>query len=91
MAGDGALPVYHIGHAAPPQVDAADNVVERVVFIYAHHNELYTIALYGLDGRLMQGLDAAPESLDSGFSCRIYIRPSHKRPSRPTPSPAFPL
>ena len=37
VAGDGALPVYHIGHAALPQVDAADNVVERVVFIYAHH------------------------------------------------------
>ncbi len=29
--------------------------------------ELYTIALYDLDGRLVQGIDGAPASLDSGF------------------------
>lgn len=29
--------------------------------------ELYTIALYDLEGRLVQGIDGAPESLDSDF------------------------
>ena len=29
--------------------------------------ELHTIALYGLDGRLIQGIDGAPENLDSRF------------------------
>lgn len=29
--------------------------------------ELYTIALYDLDGRLVQGIDGAPENLDGGF------------------------
>ncbi len=29
--------------------------------------ELYTIALYGLDGRLVQGVSGAPDSLDSSF------------------------
>ena len=39
MACDSALPVHHIGHAASSQIDAADNVVERVIFIDAHHIE----------------------------------------------------
>ena len=38
-------------------------VLEEAAEIY----ELYTIALYDLDGRLTQGIDGAPESLDSGF------------------------
>ena len=38
-------------------------VLEEAAEIY----ELYTIALYSLDGRLAQGIDGAPESLDSGF------------------------
>ena len=38
-------------------------VLEEAAEIY----ELYTIALYDLDGRLMQGIDGAPESLESGF------------------------
>ena len=29
--------------------------------------EFYTVALYDLDGRLVQGIDGAPEQLDSGF------------------------
>ncbi len=29
--------------------------------------ELYTIALYDLDGQLLQGIDGAPENLNSGF------------------------
>ena len=38
-------------------------VLEEAAEIY----ELYTIALYDLDGRLTQGIDGAPESLDSSF------------------------
>lgn len=38
-------------------------VLEQAAEIY----ELYTIALYDLDGRLVLGIDNAPKSLDSGF------------------------
>ncbi|MCI8400867.1 MAG: HAMP domain-containing protein [Lachnospiraceae bacterium] len=38
-------------------------VLQEAAEIY----ELYTIALYDLDGRLLQGIDNAPASLDSGF------------------------
>ena len=38
-------------------------VLEEAAEIY----ELYTIALYDLDGRLIQGIDGAPENLDSDF------------------------
>ena len=38
-------------------------VLEEAAEIY----ELYAIALYGLDGRLVQGVGDAPDSLDSGF------------------------
>ena len=37
MTGNNALPVDHIGPAAPAQVDAADDIIEQVVFIGAHH------------------------------------------------------
>ncbi|MCI8623632.1 MAG: HAMP domain-containing protein [Provencibacterium sp.] len=38
-------------------------VLEEAAEIY----ELYTIALYDLNGRLVQGIDGAPENLDSSF------------------------
>ena len=38
-------------------------VLEEAAEIY----EFHTIALYGLDGRLMQGIEGAPDHLDSGF------------------------
>ncbi len=38
-------------------------VLEEAAEIY----EFYTIALYGLDGQLVQGLENAPENLDSRF------------------------
>ena len=38
-------------------------VLEEAAEIY----ELYTIALYNLDGQLVLGIDGAPASLDSGF------------------------
>lgn len=40
-----------------------EEVLKEAAEIY----ELYTIALYDLDGRLMQGIDGAPESLDDNF------------------------
>ncbi len=38
-------------------------ILEEAAEIY----ELHTIALYDMDGRLIQGIDGAPDSLDSGF------------------------
>ncbi len=38
-------------------------VLEEAAEIY----EFYTIALYDLEGRLLQGIDGAPQSLESGF------------------------
>ena len=61
--------------AGDPRMDAAAGqegaaategraaVLQEAAEIY----ELYTIALYGLDGRLVQGIDGAPEALDAGF------------------------
>ncbi len=40
---------------------------EAVLKEAAEIYELHTIALYDLNGRLVQGIDGAPESLDSGF------------------------
>ena len=53
------------GEAAAPGETAASRtaVLEEAAEIY----ELHTIALYDLDGRLVQGIDGAPEALDSGF------------------------
>ena len=52
--------------SAPSPADTQANrqtVLTEAAEIY----ELYTIALYGLDGRLLQGTEGAPESLESGF------------------------
>lgn len=43
--------------------DSRQQVLEEAAEIY----ELYTIALYSPDGRLVQGIDGAPEGLDSSF------------------------
>ena len=53
------------GEAAAPGETAAGRaaVLEEAAELY----ELYTIALYDLDGRLVQGIDGAPEALDSAF------------------------
>ena len=37
MTDDGAIVVYHVGHAVPAKVNAADNVMEGVIFIHAYH------------------------------------------------------
>ena len=52
-----------------PRPDAAatrenrEAVLKEAAEIY----EFYTVALYDLDGRLLQGIDGAQEALDSGF------------------------
>ena len=54
------------GTASPDTAATRENraaLLEEAAETY----ELYTIALYDLDGRLEQGIDDAPESLDSGF------------------------
>ena len=54
------------GVSRPDPRATAENrraVLDEAAEIY----ELYTIALYDLDGALMQGIDGAPEKLDSGF------------------------
>ena len=40
-----------------------NNVLQEAAEIY----ELHTIALYGMDGKLIQGLDSAPEALEESF------------------------
>ncbi|MCI8303775.1 MAG: methyl-accepting chemotaxis protein [Lawsonibacter sp.] len=58
-----------LDEAQTPRPDAAATaenrraVLEEAAEIY----ELYTIALYNLDGQLVLGIDGAPASLDSGF------------------------
>ena len=49
--------------AYPDAAGSRRALLEEAAEIY----ELYTIALYGLDGRLMQGIDGAPDSLESHF------------------------
>ena len=39
VAGNHTLPVDHIGHAASAQIDAADYIVEQVIFVHPHHIE----------------------------------------------------
>ncbi|MCI9567189.1 MAG: HAMP domain-containing protein [Lawsonibacter sp.] len=53
--------------AARPNAAATTQNRRAVLEESAEIYELYTIALYDLDGRLVQGIDGAPEALDSGF------------------------
>ena len=39
MAGNDTLPVHHVGHAAPAQIDTADDIVQQVIFIDTHQVE----------------------------------------------------
>ncbi len=52
-----------------PRPDAAATRANRgeVLKEAAETYEFYTVALYGLDGRLVQGIDGAPENLDRDF------------------------
>lgn len=51
------------GHDGKTAADGWEAVLTEAAEIY----EFYTIALYDLSGRLVQGIDGAPESLDDGF------------------------
>lgn len=55
--------------AGDPETPAADLRAGRneVLVEAAEIYELHTIGLYGMDGRLVQGISGAPEALDSGF------------------------
>lgn len=70
LAGDSRMNIVDIGgNAAESGHDgktAADGW-EAVLTEAAETYEFYTIALYDLSGRLVQGIDGAPESLDDGF------------------------
>lgn len=55
--------VTESGHDGNTAADEWEAVLTEAAEIY----EFYTIALYDLNGRLIQGIDGAPESTDDGF------------------------
>lgn len=70
LAGDSRTNIVDIGgnaaesgHDEKTAADGWEAVLTEAAEIY----EFYTIALYDLSGRLVQGIDGAPESLDDGF------------------------
>lgn len=70
LAGDSRMNIVDIGgnaaesgHDGNTAADGWEAVLTEAAEIY----EFYTIALYDLSGRLVQGIDGAPESLDDGF------------------------
>lgn len=70
LAGDSRMNIVDIGgnaaesgHDGKTAADGWEVVLTEAAEIY----EFYTIALYDLSGRLVQGIDGAPESLDDGF------------------------
>ncbi len=70
FAGDSRMNIVDIGgnvtesgHDGKTAADEWEAVLTEAAEIY----EFYTIALYDLSGRLVQGIDGAPESLDDGF------------------------
>ena len=70
LAGDSRMNIVDIGgNAAESGHDgnAAADGWEAVLTEAAEIYEFYTIALYDLSGRLVQGIDGAPKSLDDGF------------------------
>lgn len=70
LAGDSRMNIVDIGgnaaesgHDGKTAADGWEAVLTESAEIY----EFYTIALYDLSGRLVHGIDGAPESLDDGF------------------------
>lgn len=70
IAGDSRMGIVEIGEGVTAsesdgevEKDSWTAVLEEAAEIY----EFHTIALYDLDGRLVQGIDGAPESLDDSF------------------------
>ncbi len=72
IAGDPRMATVTAGgqdEGQTPRPDTAATRANRAALLteVAEVYELYTIALYDLDGRLIQGIDGAPEAMDSGF------------------------
>ena len=70
LAGDSRMNIVDIGGNVTESGhdgEAAANGWEAILTEAAEIYEFYTIALYDLSGRLVQGIDGAPESLDDGF------------------------
>lgn len=70
IAGDSRMRIIEIDEgAAASRADggAAKDDWTAVLAEAAEVYEFHTIALYGLDGSLIQGIDGAPESLDDSF------------------------
>lgn len=68
IAGDSRMSIVDIGDVAAVSDDMAEretwqSVLTKAAEIY----EFHTIALYDLNGSLIQGIDGAPESLESDF------------------------
>lgn len=71
IAGDSRMNEVSVsqGETAEGQIDAGETKKNReaVLLEAAEIYELHTIALYDMDGHLVQGTDNAPESLESSF------------------------
>ncbi|MDE6404529.1 MAG: Cache 3/Cache 2 fusion domain-containing protein [Lachnospiraceae bacterium] len=69
IAGDSRMSIVGFGDDAAADADA-DMTMEGWKAVLTEAAEIYefhTIALYDLNGGLVQGIDGAPESLDDGF------------------------
>ncbi len=70
IAGDSRMSIAGMGGDAAASGTAGEEAVENwsaVLTEAAEIYEFYTIALYDLNGGLVQGIDGAPESLDDDF------------------------
>ena len=70
IAGDSRMSIVGMGGDAAASGTAGEEAVENwsaVLTEAAEIYEFYTIALYDLNGGLVQGIDGAPESLDDDF------------------------
>ena len=70
IASDSRMDIVEIGEGVTASEPAGEVEKDSWTAVLAEAAEIYefhTIALYGLDGRLVQGIDGAPESLDDSF------------------------
>ena len=67
MAGGTASESTGGGRISEADIGTTTENRKAVLMEAAEIYELYTIALYDLEGKLIQGIDGAPESLDSHF------------------------
>lgn len=69
IAGDPRMNVVTSGNGGRTKTDDSATRKNRTALLAeaAEIYELYTIALYGIDGHLVQGIANAPESIDSDF------------------------